>query len=108
MAKGVTEGGEVHGREGEGPLFLNTEGGGSGDRVAVLGEHGIECVEKLVVVEGENLTFEGRPALGGEVVETPEVERVLLADLGARADSSNNHPVVVSTVWEAGQVDISL
>ncbi len=72
--------------------------------MAVLGELGVEGVEDLVVVEGDHPALELRPTLGGEVVEAAQVERSLLADLGAVADASNNHPVVVPAVGEGGEV----
>ena len=96
LAEGLGEGGEVDGREGEGPVLDEPEGGSSGNRVAELGQLCVEGVENLVVMKGEDLALEIAPLLRGEMLEAAKVEHLGLADAVATTSALDDAPVAVA------------
>ena len=108
LCEQLAKGGEVHGRQGEGPILQETGEGKTRDGLAILGELGIEGVEDLVVTEGEDFAFEIGAVFGSEVVETTQIEGAFLTNLMTVTDASNNYPIVVTAVGEGGKIHCGL
>ena len=93
VGEGLTKGGEVNGRQGEGAVL--DEGGSSGDRMAILGELGVEGVEDFIVVEGQDGPLARGTLLGGQLIESTEIEDTELPNFVPRSAGFGYRPVVM-------------